>query len=129
MAKPSRSGHGPTRSSSGRIAAPSTPSISVRDMRSKRAAKFRFPKLYQSLPRERLFARLTGRVGIRVHWVCGPPGAGKTTLVASYLEHRDLPAIWYRMDAGDTDPGTLFYLLRKVATKMHKRAATLPLLT
>jgi ATP/maltotriose-dependent transcriptional regulator MalT len=37
----------------------------------------------------------------------GPPGAGKTTVVASWLEKRGIPGIWYQVDAGDADLATL----------------------
>jgi len=65
-----------------------------------------------------------------VVWVTGPAGAGKTTLVASYLDTRNLPCIWYQVDAGDADPATFFYYLgigaRKAAPRFRR---PLPLLT
>lgn len=51
----------------------------------------------------------------------GPPGAGKTTLVASYLAARRLGALRYQLDAGDADPATLFYYLRLAATGRRSR--------
>jgi DNA-binding SARP family transcriptional activator len=63
-------------------------------------------------------------------WVCGPPGCGKTTLVSSYLEARNIPALWYRIDAGDDDLASFFYYLgvagKRAAPRMRK---PLPLLT
>ena len=44
--------------------------------------------------------------------VVGPPGAGKTTLVASYLGARHVPGIWYQVDEGDADAAAFFYYLR-----------------
>ena len=32
--------------------------------------------------------------------------AGKTTLVATYLEARAIPSLWLQLDAGDADPAT-----------------------
>ena len=51
-------------------------------------AKLTRPKLYDALPRPRLFALLDQAAKRPIVWVCAAPGAGKTTLVASYLEAR-----------------------------------------
>ena len=40
---------------------------------------------------------------------------GKTTLVASLLEARERPGIWYQVDAGDADPASFVYHLRLAA--------------
>ena len=63
-------------------------------------------------------------------WVSGPPGAGKTTLVASYLGESGSPAVWYHLDRGDSDPATLFYYLSQAVRHLSLRQAKrLPLLT
>ena len=65
-----------------------------------------------------------------VIWVTGPPGCGKTTLVASYLDARKLPYLWYQVDAGDVDPATFFYYLAQAAKRAAPRKRKpLPLLT
>ncbi|MFL5365782.1 MAG: hypothetical protein ACJ781_09945, partial [Myxococcales bacterium] len=65
-----------------------------------------------------------------VAWVSGPPGMGKTTLVASYVEARRLKPIWYQVDAGDGDVAALFYYLRRAALRAAPRKHwRLPLLT
>jgi DNA-binding SARP family transcriptional activator len=100
--------------------------------RSAQLAKLSRPRLFEALPRERLFA-LLDKVGERpVLWVAAPPGAGKTTLIASYLESRKLTGIWYQVDAGDADPATFFYYLGLAESSIsghHRDRATLPLLT
>ena len=101
-------------------------------MRPKRAApaKTTRPRLAGILPRTRLF-RLLDRARTRpILWLCGPPGAGKTTLIASYLEARRLPAtLWYQLDEGDGDVATFFAYLRLAAAKAAPRRPPLPLLT
>ena len=41
--------------------------------------------------------------------VSGAPGAGKTTLVACYVDYRKIPCLWYQLDAGDEDLATFFH--------------------
>ena len=63
-------------------------------------------------------------------WLCAPAGSGKTTLVASWLDSRKLPCLWYQVDEGDGDLATFFYymgLAGKKAAPKHKKP--LPLLT
>lgn len=92
-------------------------------------AKLSRPRLYDALPRERLFQLLDQKRKHPAIWIGGPPGAGKTTLVASYLETAKLPSVWYQVDAGDTDPATFFYYLGQVAGPTRKRPQQLQLFT
>lgn len=93
-------------------------------------AKITRPKASGALSRERLFRLLDGRRNEPITWIEGPAGSGKTTLVASYLDTRRLPCLWYQVDEGDTDFATFFYYMgvaaRAVAPKKNK---PLPLLT
>ncbi len=93
-------------------------------------AKITAPRLRAIHRNERLFGVVDRACAHPVVWIHGPPGVGKTTLVASYLKARRLRPLWYRLDDGDADPATYFYYLSLAA----KHAATrdkppLPLLT
>ena len=97
-----------------------------------RLAKLTRPRVFDAFPRERLYRLLDDYRRYPVVWIAAPPGSGKSTLISTYLGARNLPGLWYQIDAGDTDPATFFYYLgldeasRKVAFK-NRRA--LPLLT
>lgn len=75
-------------------------------------AKLTPPQLPPVVDRPRLFQKLDRlRKHHRIIWIQGPPGAGKTTLAASYLRARKLKPLWYQLDEGDADPGSWFHYL------------------
>jgi DNA-binding SARP family transcriptional activator len=85
-------------------------------------AKLTRPRLYGAAARTRLFERLDlERQRRAAVCVVGPPGAGKTTLVASWLDARKRPGIWYQVDPGDTDLATFFYYLGRAAHPFGRR--------
>jgi LuxR family maltose regulon positive regulatory protein len=86
--------------------------------------KFSPPRLTSVYPRERLFAELDELRQHSALWIAAPGGCGKTTLVASYLETRGLPCVWYQVDAGDADPQSFFHHLElaiRTATPRFRR--------
>ncbi len=97
--------------------------------RSRTLAKLTRPKLYDALPRPRLYSLLDEAATRPIVWVCAPPGAGKTTLVASYVEARNLRHVWYQVDVGDADPATFVHYMRIAAQQVSAKAASLPLFT
>ena len=93
-------------------------------------AKTTRPAMGTVVQREALFARLDGTPGRTVAWIAGPPGAGKTTLAASYVAARGLQCIWYGVDPDDADAATFFHYLRHAARKLDAgRARELPAFT
>lgn len=74
-------------------------------------AKLSRPRLYDALPRERLFALLDQKRRHPLVWISGPPGSGKTTLIASYLASRKPRTAWYQADPEDNDLPTFFHFL------------------
>jgi LuxR family maltose regulon positive regulatory protein len=72
-------------------------------------AKLTRPEPALVLPRPRLFEGLDEELPLV--WVSGPAGAGKTTLVSSYVVNKKNPCLWYQIDAGDADLATFFHYL------------------
>lgn len=95
-----------------------------------RLAKLSRPRLHDAVARTRLFRSLDARRSHPVVWIAGPPGAGKTTLAASYVEACGSPTTWYLLDRGDSDPATFFFYLAQAVPRASRNAGRpLPLLT
>ncbi len=84
------------------------------------------PRLGRVFDRDRLFAELDASDAPGL-WIAGPPGIGKTTLVASYLDARGIPCLWLQLDAGDADPATFIHFLRAAVLRASRRKLNLPL--
>lgn len=93
-------------------------------------AKITRPGATGIAPRERLFTLLDKGREKTVLWVSAPAGSGKTSLVSSWLTSRNLPNIWYQIDAGERDPATFFYYLGQAKARMNQqKQKLLPLFT
>jgi ATP/maltotriose-dependent transcriptional regulator MalT len=90
-------------------------------------AKTSRPRLSAAYPRNHLFEVLDlARTRHAATLVIGPPGAGKTTLVSSYLESRNLACLWYQIDSGDDDVARFFYYFTHAAPLPPSEAPALP---
>jgi LuxR family transcriptional regulator, maltose regulon positive regulatory protein len=90
--------------------------------------KLRPPRLGRVFGRDRLFEHLDACAAAPGLWVFGPPGIGKTTLVATYLSARAIPCLWVQLDEADADPASFIYFLREAAALMApRRKPRLPL--
>ena len=88
------------------------------------------PRLGRVFVRERLFALLDEQAGVPGTWVAGPPGLGKTTLVATYLEARRLQTLWLQIDAQDADLAAFAHFLDlAVADAVPRRRTRMPVPT
>lgn len=80
--------------------------------------------------RERLFRALDRNRSAACTWIAGPPGSGKTALLASFVDERSFKSIWYQVDPDDGDPSAFFANLTAVAsTGSCTGALTLPTFT
>ncbi|MBF0466842.1 MAG: hypothetical protein HQK88_11440 [Nitrospirae bacterium] len=88
------------------------------------------PVLYNVFYRERIDDKLTEGLKRKVLWVSGPAGSGKTTLVSSFIDSKNITCIWYRIDSYDDDIASFFYTMGIAAKKAGRnKKKQLPLLT
>ncbi len=78
-------------------------------------AKIIRPVISDVLLRERLFQQIDGLRDRPTMWISAPGGAGKTSLISSYVETRSVSCIWYQFDRGDEDLASFFHYLGMAA--------------
>ena len=67
-------------------------------------AKTTRPRIGAVIARERLFRELDENRSASCTWISGPPGAGKTALLASFVSDRAMGCLWHQIDTDDADP-------------------------
>jgi len=91
-------------------------------------AKLTRPDAGEALLRGRLFSQLVTARNRPLIWVNAPAGAGKTTLISSYIESKNERNLWYQIDKGDADMATFFHYMGqavKSACRNRKKMPTL----
>ncbi len=91
------------------------------DRLSLQSVKISPPVLPGIFKRTRLYKILNQSLKRPVLWVSGLPGAGKTTLAASYIASKKVSSLWYQLDPGDEDAATFFHYLSLAAKKATPR--------
>jgi LuxR family transcriptional regulator, maltose regulon positive regulatory protein len=93
------------------------------------SSKFAPPGTDGLIHRPRLYRHVDDACSRPLIWITGPPGTGKTMLVAGYVKSRDFPFIWYRFDETDNDPAVFFSSLDQAARPiMREKNVSLPVL-
>jgi hypothetical protein len=80
--------------------------------------KLSVPRLGRVFDRRRLFELLDDLSGVPGIWLVAPPGAGKTTLVATWRRASRQPTLWLRVDADDADPATFVRALDSLCASL-----------
>jgi LuxR family maltose regulon positive regulatory protein len=90
-------------------------------------AKLSPPRLPRVLGRGRLFERLDEALASPAAWITGCAGAGKTTLIVSYLDSREITPFWYQADHADADIAAFSHALQTGVPAAKPPPATLGL--
>jgi DNA-binding SARP family transcriptional activator len=81
------------------------------------AARVTRPEVRASV-RERLDRALAECLHHRLTLITGPAGYGKTTLLAQFVTRADIPAGWYRAEAGDGSVASMLAHVRRALRKL-----------
>lgn len=94
--------------------------------KSARLAKLTRPRSDGLIVRQRLFELLDLHREAPMVWVTAPPGAGKTSLLSTYLDAGAQPVAWVQIDSGDADPATFFHYLTRATSAITDCVPPLP---
>ena len=77
------------------------------------------PRLQLTYQRTELYDLLDELSATPLIMVNGLSGSGKTTLMSAYIESRDIPCLWYRVERADEDLARFFYYLGIAVLRMN----------
>ncbi|MEK4028552.1 tetratricopeptide repeat protein [Pseudobacillus sp. FSL P4-0506] len=87
--------------------------------------KLRMPVYSPVVQRGRLFSELECLKPASLISIIGDSGYGKTTLVASYIHEKKIPAVWYNLTVSDRYKHVFIsYLKAGIMEKLHKKRPT-----
>jgi LuxR family maltose regulon positive regulatory protein len=87
------------------------------------STKFLLPRAGRGyLPRPHLVQWLDSHLEERLILISAPAGYGKTSILAEFLAHINLPAAWYQLDPSDSDPYTFMAYLIESLRRMPQVA-------
>lgn len=87
--------------------------LQPRLQRSAPTYKRAIPRVVDHIRRSSLLSELADATAkAPITWVSGLPGAGKTSLVARWVETSEVPVVWYRLDTHDADVAPVFDALQ-----------------
>ena len=93
-------------------------------------AKITRPRLTRTHQRTDLLNLLDELRTASLIMISGLTGAGKTSLVASYADSRNIPCLWYQVDQEDDDLANFFHYLGLAARELNPLSkANMPLPT
>ena len=90
------------------------------------AGKLSPPRLGRVFDRERLFLHLDEQRDAPALWLGAAPGAGKSTLIATWLQRGGAHTLWFQVDPSDADPATFAQSLDDLLIRSAAAPAVLP---
>lgn len=79
-------------------------------------SRLKTPQLAEVIPRKPLQKTLAGHCERGRHvWLFAPPGAGKTTLAASFVDRLGYASLWFQLAGTESEAAVFFYHLTRAA--------------
>ena len=80
--------------------------------------KMKIPTPKNHLIRKHLYSLLDKHCTASIIIINSDAGYGKTSLVSSYVRHKNVPTVWYQLDSNDTAPHIFFSYLKTAINRL-----------